>query len=113
MADKPPLAEDTRASALPDKPPRPSLTLPAAVSAAEGSGMGLPAGSIAVPEVQPLAGVAASGSTSTSTKHPSGLPGLGQSQVQAHVPAAAAVPQVHSLETISQREDCGASGTGG
>ena len=113
MADKPLSADGIHASALPNKPPRPSLISPAVVSAAVGSSMGLPAGSIALPAAQPLTGEATSSSTSTSTKHLDGLPGLGQSHVPALVSAAVALPKVQIPEINNQRGVCGAAGTGG
>ena len=54
MTDKPTAADGTHASFMPDKPQRPNLISPEAVSASEGSNMGIPAGSIAVPEALPL-----------------------------------------------------------
>ena len=63
------VADGTYASAMPDKPLRPNLLYPGTVSVPEGARMGIPAGSIAVPEALPLIGVAKSGYNSTMLEH--------------------------------------------
>ena len=67
-------AEGVHASAAPELPLLQGITQTAALSSAEGSSLGLPAGFTATPEVQPLRSEAKSGYTSTSTKHSMSLP---------------------------------------
>ena len=96
MTDEPTAAEGIHASAAPELPPLPGTSQPATLSFAEGSSQGLPACSPALPKVLPLTDVAKSVYTSTSTKHYSDLPGVGQVYLLAAqdlVSAAAAQPQ--------------------
>ena len=108
MTDESLAAEGIHASASPVLPSHHGSTLPATVSLAEESSMGIPTGSIAQPEVHPLTGVARNGYTSTSTKHSEDLPGIGQQCLAATQNlASAAASQLQSPENQSLLRDSG------
>ena len=108
MTNEPLAAEGIHASATPELPPFQGTSLPVTLSLAEGSSMGLPAGSTAQSEVQPSTGVAKSAYTATSTNHISDLPGIRQQYLlAAHNLASAAAPQPQIPEKHSLLTDSG------
>ena len=93
-------AEGVHASAAPELPLLQGITKTAALSSAEGSSLGLPAGFTATPEVQPLRSEAKSGYTSTSTQAPN-IPDFdGAQKAQAWVAARPAIDAAASRADV-------------
>ena len=115
MADRSLDVDGTNASALTYATPLPGRIFPASVSLAEGSREGIPVGNTAQLGVSPSSGVATNGSTSTSTKHSLGHPGVGQEQlVAAQNSSLAMMPEMQqSPETNIPQGSCGMPGTVG
>ena len=113
MKEEPKAAEGVHASAAPDIPPLQGTHIPVLVSSTEGPLEECPAGNTANPGASPLRSVAKSDYTSTSTKHQSSLPEIGQEYLQLErnlVPAAASElesPQSHTLLNLKEEETPG------
>ena len=111
MTSEPKAAEGVNASAAPELPPLQGSSNTAALSSAEGSRLGLPAGFTALPEVQPLRSVAETATLRQVQNIKRTLPGLGQEDMllaRNVVPAAATElesPQSHNLLNPKEEEN--------
>ena len=111
MTSEPKAAEGVNASAAPELPPLQGSSNTAALSSAEGSRLGLPAGFTALPEVQPLRSVAETATLRQVQNKNETLPGLGQEDMllaRNVVPAAATElesPLSHNLLNPKEEEN--------
>ena len=109
MTSEPKAAEGVHASAAPDIPPLQGSADTAALSSAERSRLGLPAGFTALPEDQPLRSVAEAATLRQVQNIRRTLPGLGQEYLQLARNAVSAAatelesPQSHYL--LNQKEE--------